>query len=44
MVGELQHELNLSHKTFINIVQHLEFNKVCAHWVPQAPTEDHKKQ
>jgi hypothetical protein len=36
MVSDLQHYLDLSHETLINIIQNLGFIKVCLSWVPQA--------
>jgi hypothetical protein len=43
-VSELEHDLGLSHGTSVRIIEQLGFHKVCARWVPRAPSEDHKSQ
>jgi hypothetical protein len=43
-LGELEHDLVLSHGTIVKIIQELEFHKFCARWVPRALSEDHKAQ
>lgn len=44
IVIELEHNLGLLHGTIVRIIEQLGFHKVCARWVPRAPSEDLKSQ